>query len=72
VGILGQGSNGTAGNYAVSAPGGPGSGGSGGTHGAGGPGTDSPGASQNGFVGAVRIIYPGSTRSFPSTNTGDL
>jgi hypothetical protein len=22
--------------------------------------------------GAVRIIYPGSTRSFPSTNTGNL
>ena len=25
-----------------------------------------------GGVGAVRIIYPGTTRSFPSTNTGDL
>ena len=25
-----------------------------------------------GGVGAVRIIYPGSTRSFPSTNTGNL
>jgi hypothetical protein len=27
---------------------------------------------RNGAVGAVRIIYPGTTRSFPSTNTGDL
>jgi hypothetical protein len=26
----------------------------------------------NGGVGAVRIIYPGNTRSFPSTCTGDL
>jgi hypothetical protein len=25
-----------------------------------------------GGVGAVRIIYPGTTRSFPSTNTGNL
>ena len=25
-----------------------------------------------GGVGAVRIIWPGTTRSFPSTNTGDL
>jgi hypothetical protein len=25
-----------------------------------------------GWNGAVRIIYPGTTRSFPSTNTGDL
>jgi len=27
---------------------------------------------QNGAVGAVRIIWPGTARSFPSTNTGDL
>jgi hypothetical protein len=26
----------------------------------------------NGARGAVRIIWPGNTRSFPSTNTGDL
>jgi hypothetical protein len=26
----------------------------------------------NGGGGAVRIIYPGTTRSFPSTNTGNL
>jgi hypothetical protein len=25
-----------------------------------------------GAVGAVRIIYPGTTRSFPSTCTGNL
>jgi hypothetical protein len=25
-----------------------------------------------GGVGAVRIIWPGTTRSFPSTNTGNL
>jgi hypothetical protein len=25
-----------------------------------------------GGVGAARIIWPGTTRSFPSTNTGDL
>jgi hypothetical protein len=27
---------------------------------------------QNGAVGAVRIIWPGTTRSFPSTCTGNL
>jgi hypothetical protein len=26
----------------------------------------------SGGVGAVRIIWPGSSRTFPSTNTGDL
>jgi hypothetical protein len=30
------------------------------------------GSSGNGGVGAVRIIWPGTTRSFPSTNTGNL
>jgi hypothetical protein len=56
VGILGEGTSGTAGN-----PGNPGSGGSGNLYGGG-----------RGGVGAVRIIWPGTTRSFPSTNTGDL
>jgi hypothetical protein len=28
--------------------------------------------SRSGSGGAVRIIWPGNTRSFPSTNTGDL
>lgn len=67
VGILGQGANG--------APnGGGGSGGSnassysGGAYGGGGSG-NAPGP---GGGGAVRIIYPGSTRSFPSTCTGNL
>jgi hypothetical protein len=27
---------------------------------------------QNGGSGAVRIIWPGTTRQFPSTNTGNL
>lgn len=62
VGILGQGASGAAGD-----PGNPGSGGSGKTYG-GGAGN----SSQTGGVGAVRIIWPGSTRYFPSTNTGDL
>lgn len=30
------------------------------------------GSGGNGGVGAVRIIWPGTTRSFPSTNTGNL
>ena len=68
VGILGQGANGAA-------NGGGGSGGAsttgfvgGGAYGGGGGGS-TPGA---GAGGAVRIIYPGTTRSFPSTNTGNL
>jgi hypothetical protein len=34
--------------------------------------TAQPFASSAAGVGAVRIIWPGTTRSFPSTNTGDL
>ena len=30
------------------------------------------GLNTNGAIGAVRIIWPGDTRSFPSTNTGNL
>jgi hypothetical protein len=41
----------------------------GGTYGGGGPG--SPAFSQGGS-GAVRIIWPGTTRLFPSTGTGNL
>jgi len=66
VGLLGQGTNG-----AVS-----GGGGSGGTNGGavnggvyGGGGVAS---GLNGASGAVRIIWPGNTRSFPSTCTGNL
>jgi hypothetical protein len=42
---------------------------SGGLYGGGGGG-NSTGAM--GAGGAVRIIWPGTTRSFPSTNTGNL
>lgn len=62
VGILGQGASGAAGN-----PGQPGSGGVGKTYGGGAGNTD-----QTGGVGAVRIIWPGQTRRFPTTNTGNL
>jgi hypothetical protein len=70
VGLLGQGSNGSTG-------GGGGSGGQtttdedGGAYGGGGSGAAS-GAGGDGGVGAVRIIWPGTTRSFPSTCTGDV
>ena len=87
VGILGQGSNGAAGTSG-SRGGGGGSGGTnggvwdgsndsgtpkGGSYGAGGGytgGTNRGGG--DGGPGAVRIIWPGTSRSFPSTNTGDL
>jgi len=70
VGILGQGANGVGGSG--TAAGTPGSGGSGKLYGGGGTypvdGSDfTPGGD-----GAVRIIWPGSTRTFPSTNTGNL
>ena len=82
VGLLGQGANGAAG-----APNQAGQGGSGGTNGTtggaptvgryGGGGAvfqsiGGPNGGNGGAQGAVRIIWPGTTRSFPSTNTGDL
>jgi hypothetical protein len=70
VGILGQGSNGAGGVWGgtfAAANGGAGSGGSGQLYGG---GTCTQGNNSGG--GAVRIIWPGTTRSFPSTNTGDL
>ena len=75
VGILGSGSNGAAGGSGGSggANGTTGSGGTGGVGGAygGGGGTgDSSGGL--GGKGAVRIIWPGTTRYFPSTNTADV
>ena len=83
VGILGQGSNGSG--AAVSAKGGGGgsggaagtnaassSAGSGGNYGGGGGGTGGWMYSGSGGSGAVRIIWPGTSRQFPSTNTGDL
>lgn len=63
VGVLGQGASGTGGGAYTA--GGAGSGGSGTTYG-GGSGSGSAGA------GAIRIIWPGNTRQFPSTNTGNL
>lgn len=83
VGLLGQGANGAAGTGAdpnTTYFGGGGSGGgSGSASGLGlyGAGGGSGGdfnylASVNGADGAVRIIWPGTTRQFPSTNTGNL
>lgn len=46
-------------------------GGAGGAYGGGGGGGANAGGGAGGS-GAVRIIYPGTTRQFPSTNTGDL
>lgn len=46
-------------------------GGSGGSYG-GGAGNGANYPSQPGGGGAVRIIYPGTTRQFPSTNTGNM
>jgi hypothetical protein len=50
-------------------------GGNGGNYGAGGGGVQySPGSVAGGgaSAGAVRLIWPGTTRQFPSTNTGDV
>lgn len=83
VGLQGQGSNGTAGG-GVPVPGqsagGPGSGGgygwgAGGIGGyviVGAPGSSLPPGNAPGGPGGVRIVYPGSLRSFPSTSVGDL
>ena len=82
VGILGQGTSGTG----VSAGGSGGANGvtainanparpNGGAYGGGGGGKFSSSSLPNGGlggVGAVRIIWPGTTRTFPSTNTGDV
>lgn len=81
VGLLGQGTNGAAGQGGAWDHNG-GYGGSGGqdgndyydnSHGGGAYGGGG-GRSSNyaGSCGAVRIIWPGTTRQFPSTNTGDI
>jgi len=84
VGILGAGANGTG--SSCNAGGGGGSGGAnggnatrlysagyGGAYGGGGGGSwYCANVQQPGGSGAVRIIWPGTTRSFPSTNTGNL
>jgi hypothetical protein len=85
VGLLGQGANGVAGGSGTAGAGGGGSGGSnggvygsnpagaGGNYGGGGGASMTNGSTAGaGARGAVRIIWPGSGRSFPSTNTGDL
>lgn len=78
VGILGAGADGaggTTGSGQVAVRGGGGSGGTGGCRAAdGGPygGGGAYGFGRCAASGAVRIIWPGTTRSFPSTNTGNL
>jgi hypothetical protein len=74
--LLGQGSNGGGGvpSSGTAMAGGAGSGGNSGSCRSGGAfgGGSGGNASLAGAVGAVRIIYPGTSRSFPSTNTGNL
>jgi len=80
VGIFGAGSNGAGGNYPSNGGGGGSggtaggststtAGGAGGAYGAGGGGSG-PATGGAGGVGAVRIVWPGNTRTFPSTNVG--
>jgi hypothetical protein len=73
VGLQGQGSNGAGGVYVYNSFGNAsaGSGGSAQTYGGGGSYTDaSPGRTDAG-AGAVRIIWPGNLRQFPSTRTAN-
>lgn len=77
VGILGQGPDGNGGSaggfHGTPGNGTAGSGGSGKTYGGGGKAVNSgPSSTADGGGGAVRIIWPGSSRSFPSTCTGDV
>jgi hypothetical protein len=72
---LGQGCNGAGG--LLNSPGSPGSGGSGVAYGGGGGGGYTQSLANNynrtpGGGGAIRIIWPGCARTFPSTNTGNL
>lgn len=76
----GQGSNGVGGSYNQDGNGGSGGevgqNGIGGALGGGGSGTaytgnPSQGSGQRGGVGSVRIIYPGTSRQFPSTRTAN-
>jgi hypothetical protein len=77
VGILGQGTSGARGASTQCASLGGGRGGSGGANAAsgggaygGGGGYICVGNAYPGGVGAVRIVWPGNTRSFPSTCVG--
>ena len=78
VGILGQGTAGAGGNYANDGKGGSGGAegvnGIGGAYGGGGSGSTyngnpATGAGTTGGAGAVRIIYPGTSRVYPTTRT---
>lgn len=77
-GIYGQGANGAAGAVFNGGGGGSGGGsggnnyGGGGLYGGGGSGSDNGGTGGAGANGVVRIIYPGNTRTFPSTNVGNF
>jgi hypothetical protein len=77
VGILGQGANGSGGGSFGCPPAGGGSGGAsasfgnGGLHGGGGVFDGRAGSQGSGARGAVRIIWPGCARSFPSTRTAN-
>jgi len=79
-GLLGQGSNGSGGasgddNSSNSSGGGAGSGGSAGTIGSAGlygGGGQGGGSNSNPAGGGVRIMWPGNTRTYPSTNTADV
>ena len=73
VGLLGQGTSGTAGSYTGGIGGSGGANGSnwnGGAYGGGGGGTQTNSFLGTGGVGAVRIVWPGNTRTFPSTCVG--
>ena len=88
VGLQGQGNSGNSsrstGGGSYGTPGGGGSGGNngvintsnqvgqGGTAGGGSYGRFGNGGTSRGGAGAVRIIWPGNTRQFPSTNTADV
>jgi hypothetical protein len=50
----------------------PNGGGNGGAYGGGAASGRNNLAGGNGGGGAVRVLYPGTTRSYPSTNTGNL
>jgi len=68
----GGGSSGTGGgNCQATSPYGNGAGGGGGLFGGGGGGPASGGPGGGGAGGAVRIVYPGNTRQFPSTNVSN-
>ena len=72
VGLQGQGSSGAAGINSGTSGGGGGSGGTNGSLSNGGLYGGGAGDVGGGGGGAVRIIWPGATRQFPSTNTANM